>query len=104
MSIEIVKKRKTEPQCPSQHKQLVPLRVTGLERIPGNLTENIDKQIQVGDVIMLLPNAWSRTEAIFNCTKAALVDRRLNECVRCVRAYEVERVVLCNDSEPAPIE
>ena len=103
MPIQIIEKRKTQPQCPQAHKCLVPLTVTGLERVPDNRLDSLAKQVEAGDIIMLMPSAWMRVEGIFNCTKGVMIDRQLNEAIRCVRAYHIESVILANDDEPAPI-
>lgn len=103
MPVTIIEKRKTEPTCPLQHTALVPLRIMSIERVPNNLESSIGKELDIGDVVMTMPSAWHRVEAIFNCTKGCVIDRRFNESIRCVRAYDIAQVVLANDNEPAPI-
>lgn len=108
MPIQIVTKQKTEPQCPQQHKSLVPLRVTTVrdDRLrPYDKEHGIAKHVEVGDVIVVLPDKYSHAQDLFNCTKQNMIDRKYwdNGAILCLRAYDVAQIILTNDNEPAPV-
>ncbi len=100
MPVEIIAKKKTEPQCPSQHTALVPLRVVDIVKAPQGL--EITREVEAYDIIFVLPG-YHRCIELFNCTRGHTIDRRFNEYLRCIRAYDIRQVVLSNDDEPAPV-
>lgn len=105
MPVEIVKKRRTEPLPPSNHKHLVPLRVVEIlvERIPEGCRSSLDKQVQLSDIVVALPSCHGGCEAILNATRGVTIDRRVDEGLRCLRAYDVASIILTNDDEPSPV-
>jgi len=109
MAIELIKKRKTEPQCPQQHKAFVPLRVFEIrtDRLRDfDQKHGICKYVELGDIVVWMPSQQTGCFALLNCTKQTLIESRLfdNGAVRCLRAYDVQQVIISNDDEPAPIE
>jgi hypothetical protein len=97
--VEIIAKKKTEPLRPSQHAALVPLRVVDIVGAPQNLS--VTREVEAYDIIFTMPN-YGRCIELFNCTRGHIIDRRFNEYLRCIRAYDIRQVVLSNDDEPAP--
>jgi len=105
--IQIVEKEKTKPTCPNRHKDLVPLRVVTVRFGSGwdekdARWERLQQLVEIGDIIFV-GGVYYGELVIFNCTKQRPIDTRWNENILCVRAYDIAQIVLCNDSEPAPV-
>lgn len=107
MPIQIVPKEKTTPKCPNQHKSNVPLRVLEIkaDRLRDYYQRNpedVHRYIEVGDIIFWVGDGSS--SALINATKQKAMNANdFFEAIRCVRAYDIAQIILCNDEEPAPI-
>ena len=101
MPIHLVMKEKTKPKYPGSHESLVPLRVASVADLdkPYGPTSEV---ISVGDIIFVICNYWG-SPTIVNVTRGRTVDAKWNEKISCVRAYDVQQIILTNDDTPAPV-
>lgn len=110
MPIDIVLKPKTKPMHPGAHPSLVPLRVVSFHDMKPTGFEG-DKQVEVthyayydcdiDDILFTIYDGGAT--CIVNATKKRVMNRRRADQVGCVRAYDVQQIVLTNDDTPAPV-
>lgn len=98
MPIQIIEKQKTEPRTVQGHKSLVPLRVV---KFRGVHKEELH-DCKVGEILVCIPRCGGGEE-VLNATTGKIMNRMRLDDVLCVRAYDVQSIVVCNDNEPAPV-
>lgn len=107
MPLEIIAKRKTEPECVTRHTQLVALRVVEIrpDRLRPADRDNPDAKVHVGDILVVLPNSYASGISVLNASKKMMLEPRWydNGGILALRAYDVAQIIVTSDNTPAPV-
>ncbi len=104
MPVQVIEKPKAEPMYVKRAPALVPLRVAAHANDTGNSVrhDKVCKEFPIGTVCFVVHDNDCYSYRIFNTVTGTLAESWAGDYLRFLNAYNVEQIVVCQDSNPAP--